>query len=149
MGWLRRCADWLAQLDAGGYPPAVNLRPACDWPDTAHVAVDLARVRAVLHRIAADLDELARARRVADLNTAATLPDRNAEVRRRLAEPDLDFGVFCSARGLPSSSTLQLGGSGTPGKTRSAGAARLTSGLDTPTTRSGLADLRGHRVGVV
>ena len=74
VGWLRRCADWLAQLDAGGYPPAVNLRPACDWPDTAHVAVDLARVRAVLHRIAADLDELARARRVADLNTAATLP---------------------------------------------------------------------------
>jgi len=74
VGWLRRCADWLVQLDAGGYPPAVNLRPACDWPDTAHVAVDLARLRAVLHRIAADLDELARARRVADLNTAATLP---------------------------------------------------------------------------
>jgi hypothetical protein len=73
-GWLRRCADWLAQLDAGGYPPAVNLRPACDGPDTAHVAVDLALVRAILHRIAADLDELARARRVADLNTAATPP---------------------------------------------------------------------------
>ncbi|HEY5178858.1 MAG TPA: hypothetical protein VIJ07_03645, partial [Dermatophilaceae bacterium] len=47
-------------------------RPAGDWPDTAHIAVDLARVRAVLHRIAADLDELARARRIADLNTAAT-----------------------------------------------------------------------------
>ncbi|MGZ4618702.1 MAG: hypothetical protein ACXV3F_08235 [Frankiaceae bacterium] len=63
--WLRRCADWLAQLDTGGYPPAVNLRPARDWPNTAHIAVDLARVGAVLHRIAADLDELARARRVA------------------------------------------------------------------------------------
>ena len=34
----RRCADWLAQLDVGGYPPAVNLRPAGDWPDTAHIA---------------------------------------------------------------------------------------------------------------
>jgi DNA invertase Pin-like site-specific DNA recombinase len=29
--------------------------------------------------------------KVADLNTAATLPDRNAERRRRLAEPDLDL----------------------------------------------------------
>ena len=37
VGWLRRCANWLAQLDAGGYPPAVNLRPARDWPDTAHL----------------------------------------------------------------------------------------------------------------
>jgi hypothetical protein len=94
VGRLRRCADWLAQLDASGYPPAVTLRPARDWPDTAHVAVDLPRVRAVLHRIAADLDDLARARRVADLNTAATLPDRNAKLRRRLAEPDLDFNPF-------------------------------------------------------
>jgi len=108
VGWLRRCADWVAQLDAGGYPPAVNLRPAGDWPDTAHIAVDLARVRAVLHRIAADLDELARARRIADLNTAATLPDRNAERRRRLAEPDLDLREFCSRKGLPASSTPQL-----------------------------------------
>ena len=106
--WLRRCADWLAQLDAGGYPPVVNLRSAGDWPDTAHIAVDVARVRAVLHRIAADLDELARARRVEDLNTAATLPDRNAELRRRLAEPDLDFRAFCSRKGLPASSTPQL-----------------------------------------
>ena len=72
VGWLRRCADWLVQLDAGGYPPAVNLRPAGDWPDTAHIAVDLARVRAVLHRIAADPDELARARRVADLTTSGS-----------------------------------------------------------------------------
>jgi len=34
VGWLRRCTDWLAQLDTGRYPPAVNLRPATDWPDT-------------------------------------------------------------------------------------------------------------------
>ena len=30
--WLRQCAGWLRQLDGGGYPPAVNLRPAADWP---------------------------------------------------------------------------------------------------------------------
>jgi hypothetical protein len=108
VGWLRRCTDWLAQLDTSSYPPAVNLRPATDWPDTAHVAVTLARVAAVLDRIAADLDELARARRVTDLGTAAVLPDRRAEHRRRLAEPDLDFRDFCAHERLPASSTLQL-----------------------------------------
>jgi hypothetical protein len=58
--WLRQCAGWLRQLDGGGYPPAVNLRPSADWPDRAVVAVDLARVAAVIGRIAADVDELAR-----------------------------------------------------------------------------------------
>ena len=38
----------------------------------------------------------------------ATLPGRNAELRRRLAEPDLDFRAFCSRKGLPASSTPQL-----------------------------------------
>jgi hypothetical protein len=61
VSWLRQCADWLAHLDAGSYPPAVNLRPAGGWPGRAVVAVDLARVRAVIDRIAADTDELARA----------------------------------------------------------------------------------------
>jgi hypothetical protein len=108
VSWLRRCADWLAQIDTGRYPPAVNLRPAGEWPDTAHVMVDLARVRAVVVRIAADLDELARARRAVDLRAAAVLPDRRAERRRRLAEPDLDFRNFCVRKKLPASSTLQL-----------------------------------------
>ncbi len=108
MGWLRQCADWLAHLDADSYPPAVNLRPSADWPDRAVVAVDLARVRAVIDRIAADVDELARARRVQDLDTAAVLPGRRAERRRRLAEPDLEFRAFCSRKGLPASSTPQL-----------------------------------------
>jgi hypothetical protein len=106
--WLRQCADWLRQLDGGGYPPAVNLRPSADWPDRAFVAVDLARVQAVIDRIAADVDELARARRAGDLDTAAVLPDRRAERRRRLAEPDLEFRAFCARKGLPASSTLQL-----------------------------------------
>ena len=108
VSWLRQCADWLAQLDGGGYLPAVNLRPAADWPDRAAVAVDLARVAAVIDRIAADVDELARARRVQDLTTAAVLPDPRAERRRRLAEPDLEFRAFCTRRRLPASSTPQL-----------------------------------------
>ena len=54
------------------------------------------------------MDELARARRVQDLDTAAVLPDRLAERRRRLAEPDLEFRAFCARKGLPASSTLQL-----------------------------------------
>jgi len=75
VSWLRQCAGWLAHLDADSYPPAVNLRPAADWPDRAIVAVDLARVAAVTDRIATDVDELARARRAQDLSTAAVLPD--------------------------------------------------------------------------
>jgi hypothetical protein len=101
-------SDWLRQLDGGGYPPAVNLRPSADWPDRAVVIVGLARVAAVIDRIAADVDELARARRAGDLDTAAVLPDPRAERRRRLAESDLEFGAFCARRGLPASSTLQL-----------------------------------------
>jgi hypothetical protein len=70
--------------------------------------VDLPRVRAVIDRIAADVDELARAQRVQDLTTAAVLPNPRAERRRRLAEPDLEFRAFCTHRQLPASSTPQL-----------------------------------------
>jgi hypothetical protein len=108
VSWLRQCADWLARLDADSYPPAVNLRSSADWPDRAIVAIDLARVRAIIDRLAADVDELARARRVEDLDTAAVLPDSGAERRRRLAEPDLEFRAFCARKGLPASSTPQL-----------------------------------------
>ncbi len=72
VSWLRQCAGWLAHLDADSYPPAVNLRPSADWPGRAVVAVDLARVRAVIDRIAADVDELVRARRAGDLDTAGS-----------------------------------------------------------------------------
>jgi hypothetical protein len=106
--WLRQCAGWLRQLDGGGYPPTVNLRPSADWPDRAVVAVDLARVRTVIDRVAVDVDELARTRWVQDLTSAAVLPDRWAERRRRLAEPDLEFRAFCARKGLPASSTPQL-----------------------------------------
>ncbi len=42
----------------------VNLRPEDDYPETDDVAVDQSRVIRVLRRIAHDLEELARARRV-------------------------------------------------------------------------------------
>jgi hypothetical protein len=69
---------------------------------TALVA-DLPRVAAIVQRIAADVAELALARRVADLGAAAALPDRRAERRRRVAEPDLDFREFCRRSKLPQS----------------------------------------------
>ena len=81
VSWLRQCADWLAHLDADSCPPAVNLRPSADWPGWAVVAVDLARVAPVIDRIAADVDELARARRVQDLDTAAVLANRVVDGR--------------------------------------------------------------------
>ena len=64
-------------------------------------------MRAVIDRIAVGIDELARARRAGDLGTAAVLPGRRAERRRRLAEPDLEVRAFCARKGLPASSTLQ------------------------------------------
>jgi hypothetical protein len=54
-----------------------------------------------VQRIAADVDELARARRVADLGAATALPDRRAERRRRVAEPNQDFREFCRRSKLP------------------------------------------------
>ena len=101
--WLRQCAGWLTCLHTSEFPPAVNLRPDGDHPDRALVVVDLPRVAAIVQRIAADVDELARARRVADLDAAAALPDRRAERRRRVAEPDLDFREFCRRSKLPRS----------------------------------------------
>jgi hypothetical protein len=64
---------------------------------------DLPRVAAILQRNAAGVDELARARRVADLGAAAAFPDRRAERRRRVAEPDLDFREFCRRSKVPQS----------------------------------------------
>ena len=102
-GWIRQCADWLTHLHTSEYPPAVNLRPDGDHPDRALMVADPPRVAAILQRIAADVDELARARRVADLGAAAVGPDRRAERRRRVAEPDLDFREFCRRSKLPQS----------------------------------------------
>ncbi len=91
--WVLECAEWIDRLAGDGLPPVVNLRPADD-EDAYHVGVDLARVAAVLRRIAYDIDELARARTVADLDEAAVIGERRAERRRRLAEPGLSYAAF-------------------------------------------------------
>jgi hypothetical protein len=57
-------------------------------------------VAAILQRIAADVDELARARRAAGLGAAAASPDRRAGRRRG---PDLGFREFCRRSELPRS----------------------------------------------
>jgi hypothetical protein len=89
--WLRDCANWLAQLELGEYPPVINLRPEADHPDRCNIVVDLGRVRRVLLRIAADIDELAHARSVEELENAQANRDVRAERRRRLAESPLGF----------------------------------------------------------
>jgi hypothetical protein len=48
----------------------INLRPEADHPDRCNIVVDVGRVRRVLLRIAADIDELARVRSVEDLKHA-------------------------------------------------------------------------------
>ncbi|CAI7977011.1 conserved hypothetical protein [Frankia sp. Hr75.2] len=81
--------------------------PQDDWPDTCVVAVRLPRVAAIRRRTAYDVEELARARRVTDLQTAALGEDPRAERRRRMAEPDLTFAAFCERTGTPWCSTDQ------------------------------------------
>jgi hypothetical protein len=140
VSWLRQCADWLAHLDADSYPPAVNLRPAADWPDRAIVAVDLARVRAVIDRIAADVDELARARRVQDLNTGAVLPTRGRDAAGGWPSRTWSSGPSAPGGGCPLPQPRNWSGSGTPGRPSGISAARSASGPATPITRSGHAD---------
>ncbi|MBL1119698.1 hypothetical protein JK364_46395 [Streptomyces sp. 110] len=57
----------MSHLDSKPYPPAANLRPEGDFPDTCAVPIRLPRVASILRRIAFDLEELARARCVEDL----------------------------------------------------------------------------------
>ncbi len=105
VGWLRQCAEWLDHLEHKTFPPAANLRPEGDHPDRYHVVVNLARVGDILRRIAFDVEELARARRIEDLSVAAVNNDPRAERRRRLAEPDLTYAEFCDRTGTPWRST--------------------------------------------
>ncbi|MFD5768246.1 hypothetical protein ACFWIN_20815 [Streptomyces sp. NPDC127049] len=107
VGCIRQCADWIDHLDRESYPPAANLRPEADFPDQANVVVNPARVSAILHRIAFDVDELARARNVEDLTGARVGDAPRAERRRRLAEPDLEYAQFTRRKRLPWRSTWQ------------------------------------------
>jgi hypothetical protein len=93
--WLRECAGWLDHLDSKPYPPTANLRPESDFPDRCMVPIHLPKVAAIVRRIAFDIDELARARRVDDLQAAKVADDPRTERRRRLAEPDLQYAEFC------------------------------------------------------
>jgi len=86
---LVKCIEWLEQLSTGK-TPVINLRPDEDWPDTNHVAIDQERVLRILRRIASDIDELARARRVTDLSSAHVEANPRRRHRRRLAEPPLE-----------------------------------------------------------
>jgi hypothetical protein len=86
---LISCVEWLEQLAAGA-TPVVNLRPPDDWPTTDNIAVDHDRLLRVLRRIAADIDELARARCIADLSAAAVDADPRLRRRRGLGEPSIE-----------------------------------------------------------
>ncbi|GAA3482774.1 hypothetical protein [Streptomyces yanii] len=34
VAWVRQCAEWIDHLDSKPYPPAANLRPEGDFPNT-------------------------------------------------------------------------------------------------------------------
>ncbi len=125
--WLRDCASWLAQLELGEYPPVINLRPEPTHPDRCSIVVDVGRVRRVLLRMAADIDELARVRSVEDLDHAQVDGDVRAERRRRLAESPLAFPRTVAASASPAerrmSSRRSAGAAGRPTHTRSTAAA--------------------------
>ncbi len=82
---LRRCLGWLEQ-DARGELGVVNLRPDGDG-EAEFVAFDRPRILRVLARIAADLDELARAHEAGAAGATPGEDNPRARHRRRLAEP--------------------------------------------------------------
>ena len=82
---LRRCLGWLEQ-EARGEPVVVNLRPDGDGAPE-FVPFDRPRILRVLARIAADLDELARAHEVEAAGAPPGEEEPRARHRRRLAEP--------------------------------------------------------------
>ena len=119
--------------------PQHSHQPGDDWPETAHVAGGLARVAAVLDRIASDAEDLARARRAGELPTAAVLPGRRAE-RRRLAEPDLDFGTFCRTGRMPAPRRRRWNEPGMRGRPSGTAAGRPGSSPPAPAAHSTGAD---------
>ncbi|PWI07894.1 hypothetical protein DIZ27_24735 [Streptomyces sp. NWU339] len=69
--------------------------------------IRLSKVAEVLRRIAFAIDELARARRVDDLQAAKAADGPRAEHRGRSAEPDLEYAEFCDRTQTPWRSTVQ------------------------------------------
>jgi hypothetical protein len=84
------CVEWLESLSTQE-TAVVNLRPEDDYPETDYVAVDQSRVIRVLRRIAQDLEELGRARPVADLSSSGNDADPRMRRRRRMAEPPIEL----------------------------------------------------------
>jgi hypothetical protein len=84
----RRRREWLERLDRGE-PVVVNLRPETD-PETEYVWLDRPRVRRVLARIIADLDDLAGSPPITEEKAAKgeDAETRRARYRQRLAEPE-------------------------------------------------------------
>ncbi|MCX4452332.1 hypothetical protein OOK58_09425 [Streptomyces sp. NBC_01728] len=39
VAWVRQCSEWIDHLDSKPYPPAANLRPKGDFPDSS-IALD-------------------------------------------------------------------------------------------------------------
>jgi hypothetical protein len=85
---LVTCAKWLEEI-AAGQRPIVNLRPAEDWPDCNNTTVDYARLIRILRRIAHDIDELSRARRIADLSSNTIDADPRLRRRHQFCEPPI------------------------------------------------------------
>jgi hypothetical protein len=140
VSWLRQCADWLTHLDADSYPPAVNLRPAADWPDRAIVTVDLAHVQAVIDRIAADVDELTRPG-----GSRTWTPPRCSPTGARSAAGGWQSRTWSSGPSAPAGDCpppqpRNWSGPGAHGRPSDTSAARPASGRATPATRSGHAD---------
>jgi len=88
---LRDVTEWLDKLVRTGMPELVGIRPRSDHPLHHRVLASHERIVAILGRIASDIDELARARCVADLPTEANDADRRLRIRRRLAEPPIEM----------------------------------------------------------
>jgi hypothetical protein len=88
---LRDVVDWLDQLVRTGMPEVLDLRPRADFPLHYRVLANHERILRILGRISADIDELARARRVADLPTEGIDADPRLRIRRRLAEAPIEI----------------------------------------------------------
>lgn len=89
---IRDVTDWLDKLVRTGMPELLELRPRSDHPLHYRVAASHERIVAILGRIASDIEELARARRVEDLPTEADDANPRLRIRRRLAEPPIKLG---------------------------------------------------------
>jgi hypothetical protein len=85
---LITCATWLEKLTSG-QQPVVNLRPDADLPESNCTIVDHARIIRMLRRIAHDLEELARARRVEDLTSNPITMEARQFRRHQLCEPPI------------------------------------------------------------